>query len=540
MTLRTIESIGDETSVGIRRSSDAWSLSSWFWVSAPITMSLVLLIFRLASGVAWPIGNEALMVFALGAYLVGAVFLLTNLYAPAEFAARIGKLGTSIGVFLNLSSWLFRWVEAYERELAVFASQGRPISEMPWVFRYVPFANLYDLSLAFAFGAGFITLLVLQKKELRSVAAFSLPLAAMILVLARFIGGDFIDLPPVLDSYWRPIHVGIASLSYGVALVCFAAAVLFLIKDGLRVEVIRFWVGVFVLGVLAAAGRFGLFASGSFGVYGASAFQSGSRIATPIRVDLPWVGTLFLLTAICVVVAMAFGFLRMRRDDARYDLPGLASIAGATLFQLLAILMIAYQIQTIKDVRPLISDRQMPQFAIWMLQQKGLPEQQIQAMPQNQLSSLGRDWVDENAGRLSLGFRANPVEHSAFLLAFCLLLFVSLFSFSPKRLRDALPEASVLDDLVYKLAGAAFAGLALLLITGAVWANESWGRYWGWDSKEVGALVAWLAYAAFLHSRISRGWNGRRSAYFAIIAFLFVVFTYLGVSYLLPGLHSYA
>jgi ABC-type transport system involved in cytochrome c biogenesis permease subunit len=94
--------------------------------------------------------------------------------------------------------------------------------------------------------------------------------------------------------------------------------------------------------------------------------------------------------------------------------------------------------------------------------------------------------------------------------------------------------------MMYKLAGVAFAGLALLLMTGAVWANESWGRYWGWDAKEVGALVAWLTYAGFLHSRIAYGWKGRHSAYFAIVAFLFVIFTYLGVSYLLPGLHSYA
>jgi ABC-type transport system involved in cytochrome c biogenesis permease subunit len=93
---------------------------------------------------------------------------------------------------------------------------------------------------------------------------------------------------------------------------------------------------------------------------------------------------------------------------------------------------------------------------------------------------------------------------------------------------------------MYKLAGVAFAGLALLLMTGAVLANESWGRYWGWDAKEVGALVAWLTYAGFLHSRIAYGWRGHRSAYFAIVAFLFVIFTYLGVSYLLPGLHSYA
>jgi len=93
---------------------------------------------------------------------------------------------------------------------------------------------------------------------------------------------------------------------------------------------------------------------------------------------------------------------------------------------------------------------------------------------------------------------------------------------------------------MYITASLAFAGLAILLITGAVWANESWGRYWGWDSKETGAFVAWLTYGAFLHTRISRGWTGRSSAYFAIVGFLLVIFTYLGVSYLLPGLHSYA
>jgi ABC-type transport system involved in cytochrome c biogenesis permease subunit len=95
-----------------------------------------------------------------------------------------------------------------------------------------------------------------------------------------------------------------------------------------------------------------------------------------------------------------------------------------------------------------------------------------------------------------------------------------------------------LDSLMYVTAGVTFAGLALLLMTGAIWANESWGiTAVGLEGN--GAFVAWLTYAAFLHSRIAR-WSGRRSAYFAVAGFLFVIFTYLGVSYLLPGLHSYA
>ena len=129
---------------------------------------------------------------------------------------------------------------------------------------------------------------------------------------------------------------------------------------------------------------------------------------------------------------------------------------------------------------------------------------------------------------------------TALITALVATLFVLGFSFKTDRLRERLPSLESLDNLMYKTACLAFAGLAMLLITGAIWANESWGRPWGFDSKETGALVAWLTYAAFLHTRISRGWKGRSSAYFAVIGFLLVIFTYLGVSYLLPGLHSYA
>jgi cytochrome c-type biogenesis protein CcsB len=175
-----------------------------------------------------------------------------------------------------------------------------------------------------------------------------------------------------------------------------------------------------------------------------------------------------------------------------------------------------------------------------MLERQDVPLEQVNTMGQQQLYDMGNKWVTENGPGLHLSLNANPVELAALIMAFTGTLFVVLFSIDTEKVRSMLPAAEKLDGLMYKLAGVAFAGLALLLMTGAVWANESWGRYWGWDSKEVGALVAWLTYAGFLHSRIAYGWRGRRSAYFAIAAFLFVIFTYLGVSYLLPGLHSYA
>ena len=169
-----------------------------------------------------------------------------------------------------------------------------------------------------------------------------------------------------------------------------------------------------------------------------------------------------------------------------------------------------------------------------------LSAQEFAALTQLQLEQTGRQYFQANASSLYLSLRTNPVELAGLITALSGVFFVILFAFRTDKLRERLPSLESLDGLMYKTACLAFAGLAMLLITGAIWANESWGRPWGFDSKETGALVAWLTYAGFLHTRISRGWTGRSSAYFAIVGFLLVIFTYLGVSYLLPGLHSYA
>ena len=98
----------------------------------------------------------------------------------------------------------------------------------------------------------------------------------------------------------------------------------------------------------------------------------------------------------------------------------------------------------------------------------------------------------------------------------------------------------MLDDLTYKMITIGFPLLTLMLITGSIWANRAWGSYWSWDPKEDWALITWLVYATYLHVRITRGWSGRKSAYFSIVGFAVVMFTFLGVTYLLPGMHAYA
>src|SRR5258708_2618662 len=244
---------------------------------------------RLQIGSSFPVSDLALMMLALACYIFAALFQLTNLYAPSAMAEKIGFFAAALGVFFNLSSWLTRWVGAYDHEIAVMRASGNMAN--PWIFRYIPFANLYDLSLAFAFGAGFVTLLFAHRKSFRILSAFTLPIAALILTLARFIGNEFIDLPPVLDSYWRPIHVGDASLSYGVALVCFGVAVMYLLKDGVKVEAMAIWSSIFSIAVIGTISKFSVFTSF---VYRAGLFLptgAGKHpFSAPFRLEVPYVG----------------------------------------------------------------------------------------------------------------------------------------------------------------------------------------------------------------------------------------------------------
>lgn len=106
---------------------------------------------------------------------------------------------------------------------------------------------------------------------------------------------------------------------------------------------------------------------------------------------------------------------------------------------------------------------------------------------------------------------------------------------SPQRLN----LADTLDNISYRIIGLGFPLLTIGIIAGAVWANEAWGSYWSWDPKETWALITWLVFAAYLHARITKGWQGRRPAILAATGFVVVWICYLGVNLLGKGLHSY-
>jgi len=102
------------------------------------------------------------------------------------------------------------------------------------------------------------------------------------------------------------------------------------------------------------------------------------------------------------------------------------------------------------------------------------------------------------------------------------------------------PSREKLDLIAYRSVSLGLLFLTFCILTGAIWAERAWGSYWSWDPKETWSLITWIIYAAYLHLRINRGWKGKAAAVFAVIGFIAVLFTYIGVNSFLPGVHSYA
>jgi cytochrome c-type biogenesis protein CcsB len=105
---------------------------------------------------------------------------------------------------------------------------------------------------------------------------------------------------------------------------------------------------------------------------------------------------------------------------------------------------------------------------------------------------------------------------------------------------ERLPSAASLDKFAYRINAAVFPFWTFTIVAGAIWAESAWGRYWGWDPKEVWSFITWAGYACYLHARATAGWKGRKAAYLALIAFGCFLFNYYGVNIFVDGLHSYA
>ncbi len=150
------------------------------------------------------------------------------------------------------------------------------------------------------------------------------------------------------------------------------------------------------------------------------------------------------------------------------------------------------------------------------------------------IPALKSNWLIAHVITCFLGYAG-----FALAFGFSFMYFIKPSDPGAKSIFAKLPDWDVIDELTYQMIVFGFLFLTIGIITGSVWANSAWGKYWSWDPKETWSLITWFVYAIFLHLRLMRGWQGKNLALVSIVGFGAVLFTYFGVNYLLSGLHSY-
>ena len=150
------------------------------------------------------------------------------------------------------------------------------------------------------------------------------------------------------------------------------------------------------------------------------------------------------------------------------------------------------------------------------------------------LPALKSNWLIAHVITCFIGYAAFAIAFGISLMFLLKRNGINVVSVLTSRF----PDSEKLDELTHQMVMLGFLFLTAGIITGAVWADSAWGRYWGWDPKETWSLITWFIYATLLHARLMRGWRGKRIALFSILGFGAVLFTDFGVN-LLPGLHSY-
>jgi cytochrome c-type biogenesis protein CcsB len=424
------------------------------------------------------LNEENLLYAALIFYAgAGALYLGFGVTGVASYV-KFASLATWAGLIANTGAVAHRWYEA-----------GHP-----------PFASVYEMLLSFVWTLAVLTLVAEKKFGVKVIGTVTMPVAIVGVVLMQLLRSDVRPLVPALQSTWLHVHVTLAMLAYAACALSFALAMMFLIQDKLETETFLATTSVFTIAIYAGIlTRFEKW--GGLSVVGWNAeqksemfLQRGVRLFVVIP-DLGWLMALVLLVVASPFVLYLLA--RARKQD------WLLTIANRAVF--ISILL------------------QVLALAVFLVRVRN-----------SSYSSLDAE------GLFPTSLAASPFILSGLVGGIFVSLLYLLLLWRRADLERLLPSTDDLDRITYKTICIAFPLLTLMIAAGAYWANRTWGSYWSWDPKETWAAITWLVYAGYLHMRVTRGWRGRRAAYFAILGFAVVMFTFFGVTYLLPGLHAYA
>jgi cytochrome c-type biogenesis protein CcsB len=448
-------------------------------VGLGVAFALLVALLAAAKVKTVPIYGEANMLYAALVLYAGAAALYMGYGVTGiERYVSAASLLTALGFAANTAAVAHRWIVA-----------GRP-----------PFSNMYEMLLSFVWTLALLTLITERAYKVKIIGSITMPITVVSVILMQLLPSEVRPLVPALQSTWLQVHVTLAMLSYAACAVSFAVALMFLIQDNMKTESFQALTAAGMVAIYAAM-LITRFRSGALAVTGYD-FDAKTEIMISrghplfIRIpDLGWLYMLVMLSAIAPLVLYIVG--QVKKDASLFD------TASKAMFITLML--------------------QAAGLAIFITRVKN-----------------GQYGAPEAEGLYATSLPANPFLLAGIVGGIVAGLLYLLLLWRREGLQRMMPPADVLDRVTYKIICIAFPLLTLMIAAGAYWANQAWGSYWSWDPKETWAAITWLVYAGYLHMRITRGWKGRRAAWFAILGFAVVIFTFFGVTYLLPGLHAYA
>jgi ABC-type transport system involved in cytochrome c biogenesis permease subunit len=457
------------------------SVGNWILLTVSVGVLAVMAVSvpHLIGGSGWATGDKFLYLALVG-YLGASVLHVSSLAVRQSNLLAGAEALTRGGLLLHTGAIATRWVTS----------------------GHAPVSNIYEMVLIFSWAVVVLHEVAEWKLEIPFLGAITLPIATLAITLLQVLPGEIRPLVPALQSTWLQIHVTLAMLSYAGFTISFALALLFLIKDEVSARTFLSWTSglvgaIYGTIVLSSVDGNLAFLLPAWDAEAQEKVMLGPK--EPLLVSIPALGWPFV-----IVLGLAAATLVINLLDSYGEKAG----GGETWAKRLFLASVFGQALA---------------FALLLLKVHSGPY----FVPQ----------VGQNFG---VHLAASPFLLAGIVCALFASLAWEVLSRKYNTIASFLPQRDTLDGLIYKTVAISFPLLTLMIITGAYWANRTWGSYWSWDPKEDWALITWLTYAGYLHMRLTRGWRGRRSAYFAIIGFGVVMFTFFGVTYLLPGLHAYA
>jgi ABC-type transport system involved in cytochrome c biogenesis permease subunit len=353
------------------------------------------------------------------------------------------------------------------------------------------------------------------KWRVRFMGIFALTITLVALGVASLTDGTIKPLVPALKSWWIMIHVISASIAYAAGTLAAIMSLLYLIKAQDRVRLSQVCAGMMivtaVIGTILGRGA-ELFTNFSYKVKLLKDMDGQDVVVgrfiedqfAPYFVSSPSVGPL-LFGAVALSIIGAVVLFRNRKDVP-------SGLVRVTYFAAVAFTTAAFATILFNDI---VGAQVAVDNAVG-----------AQLMPQ---------------GPWHLGLRSNSWDLALFGIVWLSQVFIGIVVMFPTQVRSILASPQKLDRVAYANVMVSFALVALVLVTGALWAHYAWGRYWAWDPKETGALVIWINYALYLHTRVTYGWVGPRSAVIGVLGFFIILAGFLGVNlgWFASGLHSY-